>query len=182
MNFEKDETIIPCAGRVLPNSCYEVKVRFITKAGFLATYKDVWLLLLVLIGLIALIDFLNRKYKKTLVIETETKTETKNEQITYNLGRFKFYPEQHKLVIATKEIGLSKKECELLAIFVTKPNSIIKRDELTKRVWEDQGVFVGRSLDTYISKLRKILKSDPSIKLTNVHGVGYKLEVNLVLM
>jgi len=49
-----------------------------------------------------------------------------------------------------------------------------------KKVWEDNGVFVGRSLDTYISKLRKKLKDDDSIKLTNVHGVGYKLEVKLV--
>ena len=75
------------------------------------------------------------------------------------------------------EINLSKKECELLAIFIAKPNQIIKRDELTKKVWEDNGVFVGRSLDTYISKLRKKLKDDTSIKLTNVHGIGYKLEI-----
>jgi len=45
-------------------------------------------------------------------------------------------------------------------------------------VWEDNGVIVGRSLDTYISKLRKKLKDDASIKLINVHGVGYKLEIN----
>jgi DNA-binding response OmpR family regulator len=76
-----------------------------------------------------------------------------------------------------KEISLSKKECELLAIFIANPNQIIKRDELMKRVWEDHGVVVGRSLDTYISKLRKILKEDDTIKITNVHGVGYKLEV-----
>lgn len=76
------------------------------------------------------------------------------------------------------EINLSKKECELLAIFVANPNQIIKRDELTKRVWEVHGVFVGRSLDTYISKLRKKLKDDKTIKFTNVHGVGYKLEVS----
>jgi DNA-binding winged helix-turn-helix (wHTH) protein len=61
---------------------------------------------------------------------------------------------------------------------VAHPNQIIKRDELTKKVWEDNGVFVGRSLDTYISKLRKILKDDDSIRITNVHGVGYKLEVD----
>jgi hypothetical protein len=76
------------------------------------------------------------------------------------------------------EISLSKKECELLAIFVAHPNQIIKREDLMKQVWEDNGVFVGRSLDTYISKLRKKLQTDESIKLTNVHGVGYKLEVN----
>jgi DNA-binding winged helix-turn-helix (wHTH) protein len=46
-----------------------------------------------------------------------------------------------------------------------------------KRVWEDNGVFVGRSLDTFISRLRKILKPDSTIQLTNVHGVGYKLEI-----
>ena len=60
---------------------------------------------------------------------------------------------------------------------MNKPNQIVTREELTKQVWEDNGVFVGRSLDTYISKLRKILKDDSTLKLTNVHGVGYKLEV-----
>ncbi len=91
---------------------------------------------------------------------------------------YQFYPEQHKLVKSATEISLSKKECELLELFVAQPNQIIKRDELTKKVWEDNGVFVGRSLDTYISKLRKILKDDDSIRITNVHGVGYKLEVD----
>ncbi len=76
------------------------------------------------------------------------------------------------------EINLSKKECELLEILVANSNQIVKRDELTKRIWEDNGVIVGRSLDTYISKLRKKLKDDESIKITNVHGVGYKLEIN----
>ena len=93
------------------------------------------------------------------------------------LGSFRFYPAQNKLVKEAIEIPLSKKECELLEIFVARPNQVIKRDELTKRVWEDNGVVVGRSLDTYISKLRKKLIEDKTIKLTNVHGVGYKLEI-----
>ncbi|QTD36251.1 winged helix-turn-helix transcriptional regulator [Polaribacter batillariae] len=92
---------------------------------------------------------------------------------------FQFFPEQHKLVKKSAEISLSKKECELLKIFVANSNKVIKREELTKKVWEDNGVFVGRSLDTYVSKLRKILKEDESIKLINVHGVGYKLEMKL---
>ncbi len=89
----------------------------------------------------------------------------------------KFYPEQNKLVKEADEISLSKKECELLEIFVANPNQVLKREDLTKRVWEDNGVFVGRSLDTYISKIRKKLQEDDSIKITNVHGVGYKLEI-----
>ena len=56
-------------------------------------------------------------------------------------------------------------------------NQIVKRDVLIKKVWEDNGVVVGRSLDTYISKIRKKLKDDDSIKIVNIHGVGYKLEI-----
>ncbi len=94
------------------------------------------------------------------------------------IGIFHFYRDQNKLIKATEEISLSRKECELLAIFIDSPNQIIKRDELMKKVWEDHGVIVGRSLDTYISKLRKKLSEDDTIKITNVHGVGYKLEIN----
>lgn len=103
----------------------------------------------------------------------------KNELVNGKIiGSFEFYPEQNKLVKRPLEINLSKKECELLEIFISRPNQIIKREELTKKVWEDHGVFVGRSLDTYISKLRKKLQDDDSIQLINIHGIGYKLEVN----
>ena len=94
------------------------------------------------------------------------------------LGHFSFYPEQNKLVKEALEIPLTQKECELLAIFIEYPNQVIKREELTKRVWEDNGVIVGRSLDTYISKLRKKLEDDKTIKITNVHGVGYTLKID----
>jgi DNA-binding winged helix-turn-helix (wHTH) protein len=94
-----------------------------------------------------------------------------------SIGNFKFYPDQNKLINRANEIALSKKECEILEILVSKPNKIIKREDLTKQVWEDNGVFVGRSLDTYISKLRKILQEDKSLKITNIHGVGYKLQI-----
>ncbi len=93
------------------------------------------------------------------------------------IGRFQFLPNENKLMLETKEISLSKKEVELLSLFVENPNKIIKREELSKKVWEDHGVFVGRSLDTYISKLRKKLNDDDTIKLTNVHGIGYVLEI-----
>jgi len=169
MSAEKESTIIPCAGRYLPESCYIIKVKFINHTGDVATKDTVYytIIFLVLIGLGFLIV---KKIKKVRTIEDDL-------QDIEKIGSFYFYPEQNKLVKESEEIALSKKECELLALFVANPNQIIKRDELTKRVWEDNGVFVGRSLDTYISKLRKKLKSDTSIKLTNVHGIGYKLEI-----
>lgn len=51
------------------------------------------------------------------------------------------------------------------------------RDAIQKAIWEDEGYFVGRSMDVFISRLRKYLHVDPSVQLTNVHGVGYKLEI-----
>lgn len=169
MSVEEEKTIIPCAGRFLPENCYTINVRFLNKSSDLIN-KHVFLYALILIALIFLLDLLFNKNKQTA-------TPIHSDENYASIGSFQFYPDQNKLVKQAIEISLSKKECELLEIFVANPNKIIKRDELEKRVWEDNGVIVGRSLDTYISKLRKKLKDDTSIKLTNVHGVGYKLEV-----
>lgn len=160
--------IIPCKGRVLPNTCYTVDVKFTNKTQkFLKKYT--FLLAFLLLGIIVFFDFLFSNNKHTHSLSCSKNAIT--------IGSFSFYPDQHKLIRKTIEINLSKKECELLAIFADSPNQIIKRDELSKKVWEDNGVFVGRSLDTYISKLRKKLKEDSSIKITNIHGIGYSLEI-----
>ncbi len=168
MSAEEERTIIPCAGRYLPKACYIIEVKFINTAVGLESQNSI----LYIISILVLIGFGFLIYRKT-----KSEATKENEEIRKKIGSFYFYPDQNKLVKEAIEIALSKKECELLALFVAHPNQIIKRDELTKRVWEDNGVFVGRSLDTYISKLRKKLKADTSIKLTNIHGVGYKLEL-----
>ncbi|WP_055445914.1 winged helix-turn-helix domain-containing protein [Lacinutrix mariniflava] len=162
-------TIIPCAGRVLPESCYIITISFLDNPKAANSYT--WLLYLLVMALLIVIGIMVFKKRKLETVSKAIATDFEK------LGVFQFYPEQNKLVKAATTINLSKKECEILAIFVANPNQIIKRDTLTKKVWEDNGVIVGRSLDTYISKLRKKLKDDTTIKLTNVHGVGYKLEV-----
>lgn len=168
MNHTKEKAIIPCRGRLLPNECYTIEIRFIDNKASIVGVKP--LLSFLLLGIFVLLYFDSKKRKQVAVSEDHNST-------CNSIGSFQFYPAQNKLVRKSMEISLSKKECELLEIFVANPNQIIKRDELTKRVWEDHGVFVGRSLDTYISKLRKKLQDDTSIKLTNIHGVGYKLEI-----
>jgi len=157
--------IIPCKGRTLPKSCYELLVKFQKKD----TGKNllIWIIPIVILSFFSYYFLQRKKIDQSEIPITNEVT----------LGSFIFYPEQHKLVKQAKEISLSKKECEILEMFTEKPNEVISRDELTKRIWEDNGVIVGRSLDTYISKLRKKLKDDPNIKLINVHGIGYKLEI-----
>ena len=168
MSEEVTETIIPCAGRFLPEECYSIEVKFTNqKASFLSGQGPIYILVFAILALLG-----------GLLYNIKSVKESNEANSAFAIiGSFKFYPDQNVLIKEAVEISLSKKECELLAIFVAHPNQIIKRDELSKKVWEDNGVFVGRSLDTYISKLRKKLQDDDSIKLTNVHGVGYKLEI-----
>ncbi|WP_288955484.1 winged helix-turn-helix domain-containing protein [uncultured Polaribacter sp.] len=169
INADEEKTIIPCAGRVLPENCYTIQIKFLQKNNPKSSNRYLlYIFIPILLGIVY------RKYsdKKSNVLKDDSK-DSKTV-----LGSFIFYPEQNKLVKKAKEIALSKKECELLEIFIANANQVVKREELTKRVWEDNGVIVGRSLDTYISKLRKKLQEDDAIKLTNIHGVGYKLEIN----
>ena len=167
----KDEDIVPCSGRVLPNDCYTILVMLTEIPEKTSSTKTIIFYILVTLVLAFLVLVFYSKY-------ASYKREQQEEQNTNYIGHFKFYPDQLILVKEAEEIQLSNKECELLALFVAKPNEVIKREELTKKVWEDNGVVVGRSLDTYISELRKKLASDASIQLINVHGVGYKLVIN----
>ena len=170
MSAEEENTIIPCSGRNLPTNQYIIETLFLDSTPTNYFYKQGFLYMMLLV--LFLFVFQLSISKKQIPVKPK-KIDTNYLEI----GSFKFYPAQNKLVKAAQEIDLSKKECELLSIFIEKPNEIIKRDELIKRVWEDNGVVVGRSLDTFISKLRKKLQDDTSIKISNVHGVGYKLEI-----
>ncbi|MBK8554245.1 MAG: winged helix-turn-helix domain-containing protein [Lewinellaceae bacterium] len=66
----------------------------------------------------------------------------------------------------------------MLAYFVGKPNQILPREQILQDVWEDEGIMVGRSLDVFVSRLRKLLQDDDSIKIMSVHGIGYRLETS----
>ena len=167
INEDKENTIIPCIGRTLPAFCYTIEVEFLHET---ASFPNKWISIIAVFISFIFVWIIRRKQK------AKTKNAKNKEEYT-SIGSFRFYPDQNKLIKEAEEISLSKKECELLEIFVANPNQVLKREDLTKRVWEDNGVFVGRSLDTYISKLRKKLQDDSSVKITNVHGVGYKLEV-----
>ncbi len=170
INEDESKTIIPCAGRYLPEARYTISVHFLDKQSPSSKYTY---LLYILIPLILGILYALYALKKTSNPSGE-----ENKEPSISIGAFRFFPDQYKLVKKAVEIDLSKKECELLEILVSQVNQVVTREELTKKVWEDNGVFVGRSLDTFISKLRKKLKSDDSIKIINIHGVGYKLEIS----
>ncbi|MNT07060.1 Phosphate regulon transcriptional regulatory protein PhoB [compost metagenome] len=94
------------------------------------------------------------------------------------LGAALFDTKNRKLMVNEQAIDLTGTETRLLLIFALSPNQIIERSRLQKEIWEDEGVIVGRSLDMFISKLRKKLEFDPNIKIVVIRGKGYRLETN----
>lgn len=73
---------------------------------------------------------------------------------------------------------ITEKECELLQYLCLNPNKILKREDILKDIWGENDYFLGRSLDVFITKIRKYLKEDPSIEIENVFGVGFILNLN----
>jgi DNA-binding response OmpR family regulator len=96
----------------------------------------------------------------------------------YTLGSTLFNTETQQLLINGATIDLTKTEARLLHIFAMSPNEAVERSRLQKEIWEDEGVIVGRSLDMFISKLRKKLEQDPTLKIAVLRGKGYILQIN----
>ena len=96
----------------------------------------------------------------------------------FTFGSVVFDAQKRQLLINKKIIDLTGTETRLLLIFALSPNETIERSRLQKEIWEDEGVIVGRSLDMFISKLRKKLELDPNINIVVIRSKGYKLEVS----
>ena len=100
----------------------------------------------------------------------------KNKESTiYRIGNFVFDTQKQLLTIGDQQTKLTTKENELLALLCSHANEILQRDFALKTIWIDDNYFNARSMDVYITKLRKHLKDDPQIEIINIHGKGYKL-------
>ena len=95
----------------------------------------------------------------------------------YNIGAFVFDTRKQILSINSKQTKLTTKESELLSLLCSHKNEMLQRDYALKTIWVDDNYFNARSMDVYITKLRKHLKDDPSVEIINIHGKGYKLIV-----
>jgi DNA-binding response OmpR family regulator len=99
------------------------------------------------------------------------------ESIYYKIGKFVFDTQKQLLSINDSSTKLTTKESELLALLCAHSNEILQREYALKTIWIDDNYFNARSMDVYITKLRKHLKDDDSIEIINIHGKGYKLIV-----
>lgn len=102
---------------------------------------------------------------------------TKKTNITpakYKVGKYNFDPKNYTLQEANNTITLTQRESELLLYFITNKNSVLKRQDILKAVWGDDDYFMGRSLDVFISRLRKVFADEENITIENLHGIGFR--------
>lgn len=164
----KKDDIVPCKGRKQPRACYMINVKF--KPTGINTSRNKYILgSLPFLAFFGFLFVRSGKPRKALPHGQYTGMLT--------LGSVLFDAKNRKLIINGKIIELTGTESRLLLIFALSPNQAIERSRLQKEIWEDEGVIVGRSLDMFISKLRKKLEFDPNINIVVIRGKGYKLEI-----
>lgn len=104
-----------------------------------------------------------------------TKSGSNTEQTEFSLGKLHFDSVKQAITSGDKTIKLTTKESDLLLLLCQNLNGVLDRNYALKKIWLDDTYFNARSMDVYITKLRKHLKEDPSIEIINVHGKGFKL-------
>ncbi len=109
--------------------------------------------------------FLRRKYVSVSI----------NDQ--YKVGNYKFDYRNLVLSLDGEERNLTQKEADLLKMLLDHKNNVVKRSLILEKLWGEDDYFLGRSMDVFISRLRKYLSGDSKIKLDNIHGVGFKLVI-----
>lgn len=169
VNREVD-TIAPCLGRETANLCYDISITLTKKK---TGVKDVAIpvLLIALLSSSFLIHY-GRKKRATSGNLSDFQDKT-------IIGDFKYLQHKSQLIINEQITALSDKENLLLSILIKNINQPVTRELLMDKIWGSNGVLVlSRNIDVLVSKLRKKLADDPSLKITNVHGVGYRLETN----
>jgi DNA-binding response OmpR family regulator len=114
---------------------------------------------------------------KALLNRSETITQKLKEQFIFKIGGFTFNSRLRTIVGFGKEQKLSPKEAALLALLAIYLNDVLPREIALRKIWNDDNYFTARSMDVFITKLRKYLKDDTNVELMNIHGNGYRLVV-----
>jgi two-component system OmpR family response regulator len=114
-------------------------------------------------------------YRIEAILRRSAVPAVQKKEDSYIIGGYTFDPLTQKLSLGDQSIKLTTKESELLDLLCKHGNEILERNFALKSIWIDDNYFNARSMDVYITRLRKYLKKDPSVKILNIHGRGYKL-------
>lgn len=177
LDYSKSKEVA-CIGREQLLGCNNVKVTFALSANPPFSTNPVWWTLglgLVLVGISY--GVWSRKKMTTASVIKTLHEQPIEKQARLTFGASSMDLENQMLYIANTQQSLTYREAKLLHLFVKNQNQLLEREFILKSVWEDEGIIVGRSIDVFVSRLRKLLQEDTSLKIVAVHGVGYRLEV-----
>jgi hypothetical protein len=163
------DNVVACLGRKQPRGCYMINIKF-KPSGINAAKVRYLLGSLSFLALVGFISLNSLKKRSALPLDQSAGI--------FSFGSVLFDAQKRQLAINQKIIHLTGTETRLLLIFALAPNQITERSRLQKEIWEDEGIIVGRSLDMFISKLRKKLEASPDVNILVVRGKGYKLEIS----
>jgi DNA-binding winged helix-turn-helix (wHTH) protein len=172
-----NNTIMACRGRIQPKACYKIEIAFADFPDPTVINSQIAMTISGILSVFAVVLIstnLRSKKSKPLVEHPPVQNENKP---FFTVGRFVFDTTLQHLRMGEETISLTDKECRILTSLNRNIGKLTLREELIQEVWTDDGVITGRSLDMFISKLRKKLSADPDLRITNVHGKGYRLEI-----
>lgn len=169
-----NNSLLPCRERALPEDCYNVyftileydKTAAAEPQSLASTNYPFIYPIIIGVLLLVFIGYWMKKKKSSI----------KN-QDCIEIGNFQFDVKGMKLFYQDAVEELSSKETDLLELLFSNVNETVKREDILQKVWDDEGDYLGRTLDVFISKLRKKLEADPKIKIVNIRGVGYRLVI-----
>lgn len=166
---------VPCQGRQQEVGCYLLKVSFIPDRTETAADGKWWIIsiscLLVSLGFIVW----RHSGKHPVRSGQEVPADAAPYRAVFGNSSLDL---PNLLLYTGKSVHhLTYREAKLLNLFAARKNQVLERDFILKSVWEDEGIIVGRSVDVFVSRLRKLLQDDASVKIAAVHGIGYRLEV-----
>jgi DNA-binding response OmpR family regulator len=127
-------------------------------------------------------DYLVKPYSiEELTLKMEVFLQRSQKQTSkstiYQVGNYEFDPENYQLKNDSEHINLTERESGLLKLFLENKNIVLKREKILLELWGSDDYFLGRSLDVFISRLRKILKNEPNISIENIPRVGFRMVV-----
>ena len=170
-NLKMADDLMVCQQRMLPKDCYIFYFTLVESERYVKVKKSstlnyIYFISLIIIGGFIVLFFRKKKRKDKIVSD-----------LIY-IGEYQFDKKKMILIFQETLVNLSSKEVDLLSLLYSNENKTLEREYILKVVWGDEGNYVGRTLDVFISKIRKKLERDPTIKIVNVRGVGYRLVLN----
>ncbi len=174
LDLEREDGV-PCQGRQQEAGCYLLKVSFIQNRTEAAAGGKWWII--PISCLLAGLGFIvwRKSAKRSMRAGQDASADDAAHRVVFGDSSLDL---SNLLLYTGKSVHhLTYREAKLLNLFANRPNQVLERDFILKSVWEDEGIIVGRSVDVFVSRLRKLLRDDASVKIAAVHGVGYRMEV-----